>query len=107
DDGAGHVAAADECEYGAHGYDERLSTRMFKMMHRRHLLAATALLALTPFLQAQTWPAKPVKIVVPAPAGSSLDVIARLLGDKLKDRWTPPGEVENRPGAGGMIGMDI
>ena len=77
------------------------------MMHRRHLLAATALLALTPFLQAQTWPAKPVKIVVPAPAGSSLDVIARLLGDKLKDRWAQPVVVENRPGAGGMLGMDV
>jgi tripartite-type tricarboxylate transporter receptor subunit TctC len=77
-------------------------------MHRRHLLSiAAALLALTPFAQAQTWPTKPVKIVVPAPAGSSLDVIARLLGDKLKDRWAQPVVVENRPGAGGMLGMDV
>ena len=77
-------------------------------MHRRHLLSiAAALLALSPFARAQNWPAKPVKIVVPAPAGSSLDVIARLLGDKLKDRWAQPVVVENRPGAGGMLGMDV
>lgn len=35
---------------------------------------------------AQSWPAKPMRVLVPAPAGSSLDIIARTLGDKLKDR---------------------
>jgi hypothetical protein len=39
---------------------------------------------------AQAWPLKPVRIVVPAPPGSSLDIIARTLGDKLKDRWKQP-----------------
>jgi tripartite-type tricarboxylate transporter receptor subunit TctC len=47
------------------------------------LLAAAAPL---PAALAQAWPSKPVHIAVPAPAGSSLDLIARLLGDKLKDR---------------------
>jgi tripartite-type tricarboxylate transporter receptor subunit TctC len=56
--------------------------------------------------QAQTWPAKPVRVVVPAPAGSSLDIIVRTLGDKLKDRWGQPIVVDNKPGAGGMLGMD-
>ncbi|HSW03503.1 Bug family tripartite tricarboxylate transporter substrate binding protein [Aquabacterium sp.] len=56
---------------------------------------------------AQAWPTKPVRIVVPAPAGSSLDVIARTLGDKLKDRWQQPVVVDNKPGAGGMLGMDV
>jgi tripartite-type tricarboxylate transporter receptor subunit TctC len=56
---------------------------------------------------AQPWPARPVRIVVPAPAGSSLDVIARTLGDKLKDRWGQPVVVENRAGAGGVLGMDL
>jgi tripartite-type tricarboxylate transporter receptor subunit TctC len=55
---------------------------------------------------AQTWPTKPVKIVVPAPAGSSLDIVARLLGDKLKDRWGQPVVIEPKPGAGGMLGVD-
>ena len=76
-------------------------------MHRRRFLAAAALSALAISGQAQTWPTKPVKIVVPAPAGSSIDLIARLLGDKLKERWAQPVVVENRPGAGGMIGMDV
>jgi tripartite-type tricarboxylate transporter receptor subunit TctC len=56
--------------------------------------------------QAQTWPAKPVRVLVPAPAGSSLDFIVRTLGDKLKDRWGQPVVVENKAGAGGMLGMD-
>ena len=55
---------------------------------------------------AQSWPAKPVRVLVPAPAGSSLDIIARTLGDKLKDRWGQPVVVDNKPGAGGMLGMD-
>ncbi|MEJ8850063.1 tripartite tricarboxylate transporter substrate binding protein [Variovorax rhizosphaerae] len=54
---------------------------------------------------AQTWPTKPVKLVVPAPAGSSLDFIARTLGDKLRERWKQPVLVENKAGAGGMLGM--
>jgi len=56
---------------------------------------------------AQAWPSRPVRIVVPAPAGSSLDLIARTLGDKLKDRWGQPVVVENRAGAGGLLGMDL
>ena len=56
---------------------------------------------------AQSWPDKSVRVVVPAPAGSSLDVIVRLLGDKLKDRWKQSVVVDNKAGAGGMIGMDM
>ncbi|RZL96073.1 MAG: tripartite tricarboxylate transporter substrate binding protein [Variovorax sp.] len=54
---------------------------------------------------AQSWPTKPVKLVVPAPAGSSLDFIARTLGDKLRERWKQPVLVDNKAGAGGMLGM--
>ncbi len=57
--------------------------------------------------QTAAWPNRPVKIVVPAPAGSSLDIVARLLGDKLKDRWGQPVVVEPKPGAGGMLGVDL
>jgi tripartite-type tricarboxylate transporter receptor subunit TctC len=77
-------------------------------MQRRHLLALVTLAALSLPASAQpSWPTRPVRIVVPAPAGSSLDIIVRLLGDRLKDRWGQPVVVENKPGAGGMIGMDV
>ena len=56
---------------------------------------------------AQGWPQQPVRIVVPAPAGSSLDIIVRTLGERLKERWRQPLIVENKAGAGGMLGMDV
>ena len=52
---------------------------------------------------AQAWPDKPVRILVPAPAGSSLDVLARAIGDKLKDKFGQPVIVENKPAAGGTV----
>jgi tripartite-type tricarboxylate transporter receptor subunit TctC len=75
-------------------------------MHRRGL-AALALCALACHAAAQTaWPSKPVKIVVPAPAGSSLDLIVRAMSDKLGTRWGQSVVVENKAGAGGMLGVD-
>lgn len=56
---------------------------------------------------AQAWPDKPVRVVVPAPAGSSLDIIVRALGEKLAVSWKHPLVVENKAGAGGMLGMDV
>jgi tripartite-type tricarboxylate transporter receptor subunit TctC len=56
---------------------------------------------------AQSWPQQPVRVIVPAPAGSSLDIIVRTLGERLKERWKQPLVVENKPGAGGMLGMDV
>ena len=75
-------------------------------MQRRTLIAATALLLSLPAF-AQTWPSKPVRIVVPTGPGSSLDLIARSMGDKLAARWGQPVVIENKPGAGGMLGLDI
>lgn len=72
------------------------------------LLPAALALAVPWSVRAETvWPSKPVKIAVPAPAGSSLDIIARLLGERLAERWGQPVVVENKPGAGGMLGTDI
>ena len=62
--------------------------------------------ATTAAAQGPEWPTKPVRVIVPAPAGSSLDVIARTLGEKLRLVWKQPVIVENKGGAGGMIGMD-
>jgi tripartite-type tricarboxylate transporter receptor subunit TctC len=55
---------------------------------------------------AQEWPAKPVRVIVPAPAGSSLDLIARTLAERLRTMWKQPIVIEAKPGAGGLIGMD-
>lgn len=76
-------------------------------MKTRHLIVALGAAALSTLSVAQAWPSKPVRIVIPAPAGSSLDFVARVLGDRLKDKWGQAVVVEPKPGAGGMIGVDI
>jgi tripartite-type tricarboxylate transporter receptor subunit TctC len=82
-------------------------------LHRRHLLtlttvcaAAATLGAALPALAQAAWPSRPVKIVVPTGPGSSLDLIVRAMSDKLAARWGQPVVIENKPGAGGMLGMD-
>ena len=75
-------------------------------MKRRILFALLAAAAFAAQAQSQ-WPTRPVKIVVPAPAGSSLDLIVRAMSEKLAARWAQPVVVENRPGAGGLLGMDV
>jgi tripartite-type tricarboxylate transporter receptor subunit TctC len=56
---------------------------------------------------AGAYPAKPVRMVVPFPAGGSADTLARILGQMLTGSWGQPLVVENRPGAGGNIGADL
>lgn len=74
---------------------------------RRRVLASLALAAALPLgAQAQTWPAKPIRIIVAYPAGGVSDVVARALGDKLSERLGTAVVVENKAGAGGTIGMD-
>ncbi len=76
-------------------------------LSRRFLGAATlaALALLCTGSMAQSWPNKPVKLIVPAGAGAAPDVIARLLGERLSQAWGQGVVVENRPGAGGIPGM--
>jgi tripartite-type tricarboxylate transporter receptor subunit TctC len=55
---------------------------------------------------AQTYPSKPIRFVVPYPAGGPLDTVARLLGQKVAESTKQPVIVDNKPGAGGNIGAD-
>ena len=74
---------------------------------RRALLAALAAVALLPAAQAQTWPSRPIRIVVNFPAGGAADQIARLVAQPLQDALGQPVVVENRGGSGGNIGGDV
>ena len=82
-------------------------------MKRRHFfssLAAAALVAAMPggaFAQgAASYPAKPIRIVVPFAPGGTSDVLSRAIGQKLNALWGQPVVVENKPGAGGNIGAE-
>lgn len=58
-------------------------------------------------LSAQSYPSKPVRVIVPYPPGGGVDVVARVVGRKLSDSLTQPVVVENRGGAAGVLGADI
>lgn len=70
------------------------------------LLFAFAMLVAGKQVQAQDYPARAVKIVVTFPAGGSADITARVFADKLSELWKQPVIIENRPGAGGSIGVE-
>jgi tripartite-type tricarboxylate transporter receptor subunit TctC len=75
-------------------------------MKSRGLFAALLLLASHLIFAQGGYPAKVVRVVVPFPAGGSNDVLCRILGDKLSQKWGQPVVIENRAGAGGNIGAD-
>ncbi len=73
------------------------------MLHRALILSLAAACALCVARPAQAWPDKPIRFVVAAGPGSSLDTLARAIGERLKERVGQPVIVENRPAAGGAV----
>lgn len=76
-------------------------------MLRRTFLISMAAGAALPGLalaQAAAWPARPVQLVIPFPPGGGTDIIGRTLGARLQDRLGKPFVIENKPGAGGILG---
>src|ERR1700736_5580483 len=72
-----------------------------------HLAAGAASLPAMPRIaRAQPYPTRPVRIIVPFPAGQATDTIARLMGQSLLERLGQPFVIENRTGAGGNIGTE-
>lgn len=73
-------------------------------MHRRHLAALGLALAMTPWVAtAQSWPTKPVKLIVPYAAGGLPDSVARIVAQKLTERMGQSVVVDNKPGGNGMV----
>ena len=69
------------------------------------VLLCVALLIAT-VCHAQSWPQKPVRVIVPFAPGGASDLMPRLVGEKLTSMWGQPVLIENRPGAAGNIGME-
>jgi len=78
---------------------------------RRHFLhlaaGAVALPAFSRIAAAQAYPSRPVRLIVPFPAGGASDVVARLISQSLSERLRQPFVIENRPGAGTNIGTEM
>lgn len=82
----------------------RASTRLARMVAP---FVAAWVLGSGAAIAAERFPVKPVRIIVPFPAGGSTDVIARQLAQRLSETWAQPVLVDNRGGAGGVLGSDM
>ena len=81
---------------------------MRSTMHLTWALVCTAIVGATGTLAvAQTFPTKSVRIVVPFPPGGPADVLGRMIGQKLAERWSQPVVIDNRAGAAGNIGAEF
>lgn len=70
------------------------------------LLVLGAAIAIAPDARAQDYPTRPVRFILPVPPGGSVDTMARIMAEKLRQKLGQPIIVENRPGAGNLIGID-
>src|SRR5687768_6325686 len=75
------------------------------MMRRIAYIAASALISTSAL--AQTYPTKPIRMIVPFPPGGGTDITARAIAQKLTEAWGQTVVADNRPGANGTIGVDV
>ncbi len=73
----------------------------------RNCLTIIAALASVPLASADTFPARPVRLIVPFATGGTSDIVSRMLAKELSDEWKMSIVVDNRPGAGGILGSEI
>ena len=76
-------------------------------MTSRFLAALAFAIASLPAAAIERYPQKPVRIIVPFAAGGVADLLPRVVGEKLSQKWKQPVVVENKPGASGNIGMEL
>jgi len=72
----------------------------------RLLMTAAIVFSIPVCGQAQTYPARPIRIIVPSPGGATTDTLARIIASKLQEKWTQPVIVDDRAGAAGNIGAE-
>ena len=72
-----------------------------------HALSCLALVTVLPAAAQVTFPAKPVRMIVPFAPGGPTDILARGIGQRLSERWGQPVVIDNRPGAGGNIAAEL
>ena len=75
-----------------------------RVKRRQLLQTAAAIMVLPGYASAQTFPAKPIRLVVPFPPGGLIDTMARLIGPRLAQELGQPVVIDNKPGAGGNLG---
>ena len=79
------------------------ATKSFAFRPALRAVVGVAAAALAMSVAGQAWPDKPIRFIVAAPAGSSLDALARVIGERMKDRVGQAVIVENKPAAGGTV----
>jgi tripartite-type tricarboxylate transporter receptor subunit TctC len=80
---------------------------MTRIVTVRSILAATLAALAVSSAQAQSWPSKPIRVIIPFPAGGSSDIVGRAIGGKFQEYLGQPAVVENKPGANGSIAAEF